>query len=168
MKQILLTITLFLTTQTANAWLYFEPYIGYNRGQNQATRIQGLGFGTRLGFEFSNLFVVGDVGYHDLQQSTISSAKYTHIGATLGGKVHNFRIWYGMISSSSYTYKSGATDIKYKGSGSKIGLGTELGNKTYLNMELYSIDYTENENNGTVTPISEIATIGLFGLGWVF
>jgi hypothetical protein len=149
------------------AWLHVEPYIGYNRGQVQATRTQGIGFGARLGLEFKSIFVAADVAMHDVQQGSLATVKHTDTGVTVGGLIKNYRIWYGLLSPSSYTYKSGTNDVKYKGAGSKFGLGVELSSNFFMNMEFRIIDYSETETAGTVTPISEIGSIGYLSLSWV-
>lgn len=154
--------------QTAQAsWFVFEPIIGYNRGQNQVSRVQGIGLGIRTGVEYKDFFVVADIGYHDLQQGAISSVKYTDTGVTFGVSIRTFRVWYGMVSSAKYAYKSGVTDISYSGTGSKLGVGTEISGKMQLNLELRYLDYNSMDAGAGAAAVSEIATIGFLSLSWL-
>lgn len=156
-----------LSTSSSYAGVLFEPLIGYNKGQYQTSRLQGVGFGGRLGFGVANFFVAGDAGYHDVQQASFSSVKYTDTGVTFGGDIRPFRIWYGVIASSICTYKSGGSDIKVVGTGSKFGLGTNISSKTNLNIEFRNVDYTESTTAGTATVISEISSVGFLSLSWI-
>jgi hypothetical protein len=150
------------------AWLLVEPFIGYNKGQEQGVALQGIGLGGRLGFDFRNFFIAGDMDYDDVQQGTLTSVKYTNTGVTFGGSLQHLRIWYGVISSSQFTYPSGTTKVTVKGSGTKIGLGTELGSKLNLNLELRSVNYTTSDpGTGVTAAIAELGTVGFMSLSWL-
>jgi hypothetical protein len=163
----IVTASLFICSP-AMAWLMFEPFIGYNKGQEQGTLIQGIGLGARLGLDFKSVFMAVDFDYNDVQQGALTSVKYTNTGLTIGGANQRLRVWYGVISSSQFSYPSGTNTVTTKGSGSKIGLGTEIGNKLNLNLELRSINYTTNDpGTGVTTPITEVGTVGFMSLSWL-
>jgi hypothetical protein len=165
----LIIVPLFLMfSGSAHAWLLFEPYIGYHRGQHQGSRLQGIGLGARVGADLGSVFIAGDIVQADLQQGSFSSVKYTDTAVVLGAEVQSYRIWYGMIVSTQFSYTSGGSTTVYKGAGTKIGLGAKVGNKTFLNIEMKTYDYTENSVAGVTSAISEIATLGLLALSWVY
>jgi hypothetical protein len=164
----LLFFVLAFSSSVSQAWFLFEPYIGYNRGQHQASRTQGLGYGARVGFDSSSLFLAADLTMADLQQSAISSVKYSDTAIVLGGVIKQWRLYYGMISSASFSYPSGTNTVAYKGTGTKVGLGAPIASKTYLNLELKTYDYTSVDNAGTTSAIAEVATLGFFSFSWVF
>ncbi|MFZ3229518.1 MAG: hypothetical protein WA160_04885 [Pseudobdellovibrio sp.] len=161
-------VAISFTALQSQAWFLFEPFIGYNKGQEQASTLQGIGIGARTGIEFKDLFIVVDFDYNDLQQGAISSAKYTDTGLTFGGTFQHTRFWYGMITSAQLSYPSGASTVTSKGSGSKFGIGTEINNKLNINFELRSINFTTTDpGTGASTPIAEIATIGFLTFSWL-
>jgi len=154
--------TLTLLANQAHAWLHLEPIVGYNRGQEQGSQLQGIGFGARIGIDFNSIFIVADAGYHTVQQGSINQATYNDTGLTVGGKIRNYRIWYGLISSASYSYSSGGSTTNITGTGSKVGLSTDLSDKMSLNLETRFYNFTQS--NGAV--ISEIGTVGFLSLSW--
>lgn len=152
----------------AHAWLLFEPFIGYNKGQEQGSTMQGIGIGARLGLDFKDLFVAADVDSLDLQQGAIASVKYTDTGITIGGQFQRLRLWYGIITGSQFSYPSGTVTVTNKGAGTKIGIGADLSGKLNLNLELRSLNYTTNDpGTGVTTPIAEVATVGFLSLSWI-
>lgn len=157
---------LFFGLNASAGGFLFEPIIGYNKGQNQSTSVQGLGFGLRAGWSGSSYFFAADVDYSDLQQGTIPSAKYMNTGVTFGGNAQRFRFWYGMIMTASYSYPSGANQASYSGSGWKLGVGAPLSGSLNLNLELRTLNFTTATTGGTATPINEIGTIGFLSLSW--
>lgn len=166
LKILIATLGLLVSTQ-AKAWLLFEPFIGYNKGQEQGTTVQGIGLGTRLGFDLKDVFIAADIDYNDLQMGTLSSVKYTHTGVTLGGVLQTFRIWYGVITAAQLSYPSGTLTVTSKGSGTKIGLSAKASGKMNINLELRSINYTTNDpGTGVTTAISEVGTIGFLSFSW--
>lgn len=168
MSKLFILMTLLLgICNTGHAFFMFEPILGYNRGQEQTSRTQGIGLGARLGVDLRDFFVAADIGYSDTQQGALPSVKYTDTGITLGGHLQKVRLWYGLISSSQFQYNSSGTMVTYKGSGSKYGVGTELSGRLQLNLELKTLDFTTSENAGTVSQIAEIATIGFISFSWL-
>lgn len=164
------TVFLFLVLLSGPtyAWLHLEPLIGYNKGQEQSTTSQGIGFGAKIGLDFHNFFIVEDIDYSDLQQGSQSSVKYTNSAITFGGDFQRVRIWYGIITSAQFTYPSGTATATTKGTGTKFGIGTELGSKVNLNLELRSINYTTNDpGTGVVAAITEVGTFGFLSLSWI-
>lgn len=167
-KVLVLFFILNLLGGTASAFFLFEPYIGYNRGQHQASRTQGLGYGARIGVEMGALFIAGDITMSELQQAALAT-KYSDTALVFGGELGGgFRVWYGQIVSTQFTYKSGVNDVAYKGSGMKIGAGSRLGSKTNLNLEIKTYDYTESSTAGVSTPVAEVGTLGFLSFSWVF
>ncbi len=146
-----------LLSPMANAWLLFEPGIGYNRGHYQTNKAQGIGLGLKLGFETSSFFIAGDAGYHDVQLGAIPQATLTDTGLTIGVNLRSWRVWYTNIFSSLLTYPSGADTISVTGAGSKLGLGVFVSGKVSLNFEFRFIDYKESSSAvaGTTTPVAE-------------
>lgn len=166
-KSFLIALLLTCLCNVSHAFFMFEPFVGYNRGQEQASRTQGIGLGARLGVDIKDIFIAADIGYHDTQQGSLPSVKYNDTGVTIGGQLQKIRLWYGLISSSQFQYNSSGTMITYKGSGTKYGLGTELSGKLQLNLELKTLDFTTSENAGTISQIAEIATIGFISFSWL-
>lgn len=158
---------LILLTPLSQAWLLFEPIIGYNKGQEQGSQVQGIGLGARLGIEYRNFFIAADIGNHDVQQSSLNSVTYSDSGVSLGGRINAFRFWYGLISSSSFTFTSGATTTTVSGSGTKFGIGGAIGNNLFLNLESRTCNYTQNSTAGVSTVISELGTLGFLSISWV-
>lgn len=150
----------------ASAGFLFEPGIGYNKGQEQASSVQGTGLLLRLGWEFSSFFIAADADYSDLQQGAINSVKYTNTGLSIGGKIDKFRIWYGVISSATYAYPSGVATVTTTGSGSKIGVGAQVGGKLHLNLELKSLNFTSTNNGTTTSAVTELGTLGFLSFSW--
>lgn len=167
-KRLLIASTVILAGSQASAWLMFEPFIGYNKGQEQGTTLQGIGLGARVGLDFKDLFIAFDTDYNDLQQGSTASSKYTDTGVTVGGSIQHTRLWYGIISSSQFSYPSGTSTVTTKGTGSKIGLSSSLGSKLNVNLELRSINYTTSDpGTGVSAAVTEVSTIGFLSLSWL-
>ncbi len=163
-----LTLSLTLASVPSYAWLHLEPLIGYNKGQEQSTTAQGIGLGVKVGIDYHNFFIVEDIDYSDLQQGTQSSVKYTNTGLSFGGDFQRVRVWYGMIMSAQQSYPSGTATSTSKGTGTKFGIGTDLGSKLNLNLELRSINYTSNDpGTGVSAAITEVGTFGFLSLSWI-
>jgi hypothetical protein len=168
MTKYLVSVATFFVLHQAHAWLFFDPYIGYNKGQHQSTRTQGIGYGARLGVQMGSLYIAGDYSMSDMQQGTLSSVKYNDLAAVIGGDFRNFRVWYGQILSTNFSYSSAGSTIAYKGTGSKFGVGALVSPKAFLNLEMKTYDYTESSNAGVTTPIAEIGTMGFLSISYAF
>lgn len=151
---------------SAQASFLIEPIIGYNKGQQQASALQGIGLGLRLGWDGSFLLAL-DAEYADVQQATLNSVKYTNTGVVIGGTIDKIRLWYGHIASSSFSYPSGTSTNTYQGSGSKIGLSAAVSGSMHVNLEFKSLNFSTASIAGTETPISELGTVGTVSLSWV-
>jgi hypothetical protein len=163
MKYLFVILMMSLANQ-AQAWFHFEPYIGYNRGQEQALQTQGLGFGARVGFDLNSLFLVADADYNTVQQGTINQVVYNDTSVVIGGKIRSYRVWYGMLVSASYSYDNSGTTTTTTGNGSKIGLSADVSDKMCINLETRFYNFTKT-NDTPITP--EIGTVGFISLSWV-
>jgi hypothetical protein len=151
----------------AQAWFHFEPGIGYNKGQLNASAVQGIGLDLKLGFDIKSFFIVADEGYHNLQQSSVNSVTYTDTSIVFGGTMHGYRMWYGIMSSCGYSYTSGATSASETGNGTKLGLSGEINNSLFLNLEARFYNLTSSTTNSVTTAVSDLATIGYLSLSYV-
>ena len=125
-------------------------------------KAQGIGLTTKLGAEFSNFFIVGDVGYHDLQLGSTPSSTVIDMGAAFGGDFKSWRFWFTYLFSGSLQVESGGTTTEYKGDGLKLGLSGKISNKAYLNLEVRFIDFTEV--NGA--PTTDFLDAALLSISW--
>ncbi|MCB9091516.1 MAG: hypothetical protein H6621_09225 [Halobacteriovoraceae bacterium] len=162
-KVSLIIFTSFLFISNSYAFLHFEPSIGYNRGHYQTSKVQGIGFGLKAGFEFGSLFIVGDAGYHDLQLGSTPTSNLSDLSATIGGNFKGWRFWYSHMLSATLTIENSGNTTKITGSGSKIGIGGEVANKVYLNLEARFIDFDESDG----TPVTQFMDAGFLSISWI-
>ncbi len=158
---LLFSFMIMCSTQ-AHSFFHFEPGIGYNRGHRQAQRSQGIGLTTKLGVEFDSFFLLADVGYHDLQISSIPTSTATDAGLCLGGDFKSWRFWFTYIASASLKTESGGTTTNYSGGGIKLGLSGKISNNAYMNLEYRSIDI--NDQDGS--PVTQLMDVALLSISW--
>jgi hypothetical protein len=151
----------------AQAWLHLEPLIGYNKGQFNSSQLQGIGLGLRLGVDIKSIFIAADVEQHTLQQGSINSATYTDQGVTLGLDIKDYRIWYGLITTGSFSYTSGTNNVSESGTGSKFGVSAAISTNTYLNLETRYSTYSTSTTNGISTNVSDLGTVGFLSISYV-
>ena len=151
----------------SHAWFHLEPAIGYNKGQFDSNALSGIGLDLRVGFDIKEIFIVGDIGYHNVQQGSISSVTYTDQGATIGINLQKYRMWYGLITSSSFTYTNSGTTTTETGTGSKLGVSAEIGNSVYINLETRFVNYTNLTVGSTASTPTDLGTVGYLSISYV-
>ncbi len=161
-KKIIAFLSLLLFSNFAQGFIHFEPGIGYNRGSRAGQRAQGIGLTTKLGAEFSNFFILADVGYHDLQIASVPTSSATDLGLCLGSDFRSWRFWFTYIASADLKTESGGTTTTSKGDGIKLGISGQLSSKAYINLEYRSLTFTEQDG----APISQIMDAALLSVSW--
>jgi hypothetical protein len=161
MKKLILIFWTVSSSQ-ASALFHFEPGIGYNRGHYQAQRAQGIGLTTKLGLDFTNFFILADIGYHNLQIASIPTSTATDFGLCLGGDFKSWRFWFTYLASATLKTASGGVTTNYKGDGIKLGLSGRLSNKAYMNLEVRFIDI--NDIDGTA--VTQLMDVALLSVSW--
>jgi|GEM_PF-5880114 len=157
-----LLIALFFSSSPAWSFVHFEPGIGYNRGAQNASKVQGIGLATKLGAEFSSFFVVADVGYHDIQVGGTSSATSTDLGLCIGGDFKTWRFWFTYVAAATLDIPSGANTNAYSGDGMKLGMSGRLSKKAYMNLEFRFIDINDLNNN----PVAQLMNVAFLSVSW--
>lgn len=163
-QKILLFLLIMTWSQVGVCWFHFEPGIGYNRGHRQAQKAQGIGLTSKIGIDFTNFFMLADVGYHNLQIASTPSATATDMGLCLGGDFGNWRFWFTYLVAASVKTESSGVVSEYNGDGLKLGMSGKLSNRTYMNLEVRFIDL--KELNGE--PIAQIMDMALLSVSWKF
>ncbi len=171
MRNLLLVLTLFLSSQlaVASSWWFFEPGIGYYQGHYNSSKISGLGFDVKLGFNWNKLYIGADLGY--ASELNASSVPYdigmNNTGLVIGYNGGGWRFWYGMVSGATLAYKNGANEYEATGSGSKIGIGAKTGGNSYINLEVNFLKYDELSTNGTPADVNYFMDAALLSFSWL-
>ena len=148
------------------AWFHFEPAIGYNKGQFDSSSMSGLGLNLKLGFDIKEIFIVADADYHNVQQGSLSSVTYNDQGVTLGLNLQRYRLWYGLITSSTLSYSSGSVSSTETGTGTKLGVSSLIGTELWVNLEARFINYTNLTTGGVSSTPSDLGTVGYISLSY--
>ena len=151
----------------AKAWFHFEPLIGYNKGQFNSNQLQGIGLGLRVGVELKSIFIAADIEQHNLQQGSINNATYSDQGVTVGLDVRDYRFWYGLISTGSFSYTSGNNNVSETGTGTKFGASAAISPNTYINLETRFYTYSSSTTNSVTTNVSDLGTVGFLSVSYV-
>jgi hypothetical protein len=154
MKQILYALLLtFSFAGTAHADLLLEPYLGYDTGKVEqggtSEDLNGVSYGARIGFQRLGFMIGGDVKSGKWKYHSSPSLDVTpqELGVFVG---YNFPVMlrvygvYNFDSQNKYEISSG--DLKYEGTGFKLGVGfTGL---PFVSINLEYSNSTFDELNG--------------------
>lgn len=193
MKTLLTILASVLVSFSAHAGFLAEPWLGYESGTTQCTNASsgadcgakstGFDYGARLGWMFGGGFWLaaeymggsGTIKYDD--GSADDKSESTILGAALGVDLASgLRLFAGYGFSDSLKVKS-TTDITFKGTSAKVGLGYKFKNNVSVNLEYImetitkydAATLTDQEVSGlfsTFKPARAMLTVGyVFGSG---
>ena len=150
----------------SQAGILLEPGIGYNLGQQDLQKTQGLGLAAKAGFSFGSVLLGVDIGYNDLQVGATSSVKENTTGIMLGADFKDWRVWYELISASTLAFSSAGVTTTLSGTGSKIGLTQKITNKVNLNLEFRAINFTTSSTAGVSSPSTSFFDAGCLSVSF--
>jgi len=177
MKKILLVLLL-LVSFNANAWLWVEPYIGYDIGSkteiaNSSSELEYSGFtyGARLGWAWKILLLGVDLSgmsgtstdeaglEDDVSKSTFGAFAGVNFDLTVIG----LRAWISYFFSNKLTFSN---DNEMSGGGFGIGVGITLLKFLGINFEYRGMDYDEfviagNTNNFEYKPSEFVVSLSV-------
>lgn len=169
MKNLILILTLTLITTTAQAGTLLEPYAGLHvnsRGTNNLSScsvncngaVSGSAVGGRLGFQNMGVMLGlnGKRAWYNIED--ISDSQGDGVTTTLGFFVgYDFpillRVWAEYVFSGSTTWEDNS-DLSWNvDNGTTLGLGYKVFPFVSLNLELGSLKFNEQDNDGVSTDI---------------
>jgi hypothetical protein len=175
MKTLLTILASVLISTSAHAGFLAEPWVGYESGATQCTnatsgadcgaKTTGFDYGARLGWMFGGGFWLaaeymggsGTIKYDD--GSSDDKSETTILGATLGfDMASGLRFFAGYGFSDSYKVKSSSSDLTFKGTSAKVGLGYKFKNNVSVNLEYYMETFTKYD----VLTLTDQDVSGLF------
>ena len=172
MQQLKLLITLILVfgwISSAQAELYFEPYIGYGYGtikENSTTSgstsntydsstIIWPSLSAKFGFFYDYIYLVADGRYsviHTKEQTTESSIPLVNMGVGIGIDFNiPIRLFYILDTSANITVNDRAT----KATGSRLSIGYYINLEALISVEM--MNATASIENGSTTIESKIS-----------
>lgn len=160
-KIVVLLIT-FGLVPIASAGGFFEPYAGYEIGDqeqnNTSYDTKGPNLGFRVGYVVSEPIYLGlEYVLADLdvdRPSSDTNIKTTDVGLVIGGSLSSVRLWLTYWLSS--TGNSDNPDTTYKGDGGyKFGLGFNVFGQVNFNVEK-TLRIWKKDNNTTLSDNIEI------------
>lgn len=168
MKTLVAFILLIFTHSAFAKWYFYEPAVGYYQGHYNTNKISGIGFNFKVGLNWGNMFLGGDIGYaQDLNLSNVSyGMDYQSTGAVIGYDASNLRIWYTMVVGATNSYKSGSTEYEATGSGYKLGIGGKISGSTFINLETSFLEYEELSTNGAKSDVDYFMDLIVLSVSW--
>lgn len=167
MKSIILLLVFSLLAISAQAGTLIEPYAGLhvnststnNSCSTDCTKaISGSAVGGRLAFQNLGLMVGlnGKRAWHNFEDlsDSLGDAETTTLGFFVG---YDFpvllRVWAEYVFSGSSTWKENS-DLTWKvDTGSTLGIGYKAFPFVSFNLEIGSLKFNEQDNNGTASDI---------------